>query len=400
MREGLADDYRQVQAMLDKLEHGHVHIAAFGRVSVGKSATLNALLGYPCFATSPLHGETRYSQSAAWDEYEAGGVYLIDTPGIDEVDGESRERVAHDVAARSDIILFVVDGDINDTELRALQGVAAEQRPTIVVLNKADRYTRQDLDLLLATLRERTAGLVAPENVVSAAAEPMERVYVRVDQLGNETETAHTPPSDVTALKERLWRILEGEGKTLAALNAAMFAGDLSDQIAARIIEVKSELAEQVIRTYCVSKGVAVALNPIPVSDLLAAAVMDVSLVVHLSRVYDLPLTRSEAGSLVRTILAQLGLIMGTVWLVHLASSALKAGTAGLSAVATGAAQGAVAYYSTYVVGRAAQRYLARGKSWGDEGPKQAVREILGSLDRDSIIAHARADIMARLRSA
>ena len=32
VREALADDYGQVQAMLEKLEHGHVHIAAFGRV--------------------------------------------------------------------------------------------------------------------------------------------------------------------------------------------------------------------------------------------------------------------------------------------------------------------------------------------------------------------------------
>ena len=45
VRESLAEDYAQVQAMLDKLEHGHIHIAVFGRVSVGKSATLNALLG-------------------------------------------------------------------------------------------------------------------------------------------------------------------------------------------------------------------------------------------------------------------------------------------------------------------------------------------------------------------
>ena len=45
VRETLADDFAQVQAMLERLEHGQIHIAAFGRVSVGKSATLNALLG-------------------------------------------------------------------------------------------------------------------------------------------------------------------------------------------------------------------------------------------------------------------------------------------------------------------------------------------------------------------
>ena len=82
---------------------------------------------------------------------------------------------------------------------------------------------------------------------------------------------------------------------------------------------------------------------------------------------------------------------------MHVVASALNLGTGGLSAVVTGGAQGAVAYYGTYVVGRAAERYLANGKSWGDAGPKLAVREILDSLDRESILAQAKADIRARL---
>ena len=105
-----------------------------------------------------------------------------------------------------------------------------------------------------------------------------------------------------------------------------------------------------------------------------------------------LPLSRTEAGALVKTIGAQMLLLMGTVWAMHFAASALKLGTGGLSAIVTGGAQGAVAYYSTYVVGRAAERYLANGKSWGEAGPRLTVREILESLDRDSIIEQAKAE--------
>jgi hypothetical protein len=92
-------------------------------------------------------------------------------------------------------------------------------------------------------------------------------------------------------------------------------------------------------------------------------------------------------------------LFMGTVWGVHLVSSALKLGTGGLSTVLTGTAQGAVAYYATYVVGQAAEAYLAHGKSWGETGPKHVIRGILDGIDRDSILAQARADIAGRLRS-
>ena len=220
-----------------------------------------------------------------------------------------------------------------------------------------------------------------------------------VDEDGRETEQQRQAPPDVADLKARLWQVLEQEGKTLAALNASLFAGELSDQVAERVLIARRTLGDRVIRTWCIAKGVAVALNPVPVADLVAAAVVDVSMIVHLSRTYGLPLTRSEAGGLVKTIGAQMLVLMGTVWAVHLVSSALKLGTGGLSAVVTGGAQGAVAYYSTYVVGRAAERYLANGKSWGEGGPKLAVREILDSLDRDSIMDQAKADIRARLKT-
>jgi GTP-binding protein Era len=202
----------------------------------------------------------------------------------------------------------------------------------------------------------------------------------------------------VAALRERVLAILEAEGKTLAALNAALFAGRLADEVGERLTALRRELAERVTRTYCIAKGVAVALNPIPVADLLAAAALDVALVTHLSRIYGLPMTRSEAGKLIGTIAAQLAALMGAIWGVHLVASALKGASAGLSTLVTAGAQGALAWYATTLVARAAERYLAAGKSWGEQGPKRVVQDIVDSLDRDSILREARAEIMARMR--
>ncbi len=399
VRASLNADYEQVQSMLDKLEHGHIHIAVFGRVSVGKSALVNALLGEQRFATSPLHGETSTVQRGQWQEFHDGNVYLIDTPGINEVDGEARELLAREVASRADLVLFVVDGDMTQVELDALQTLTGLRRPLLVVLNKIDRYNSDERASLLSALQDHGTSLLQPENLVCASAQPAPQRVIMVDEDGQETESQRQAPPDVADLKARLWQVLEQEGKTLAALNASLFAGELSDQVAQRVLIARRTLGDRVIRTWCVAKGVAVALNPVPVADLVAAAVVDVSMIVHLSRTYGLPLTRSEAGGLVKTIGAQMLVLMGTVWAVNLVSSALKLGTGGLSAIVTGGAQGAVAYYSTYVVGRAAERYLANGRSWGDAGPKLAVREILDSLDRESIIDQAKADIRARLKT-
>ena len=51
--------------MLAKLERGELHIAVFGRVSVGKSALANALLGEDAFTVGVLHGTTREATQRA-----------------------------------------------------------------------------------------------------------------------------------------------------------------------------------------------------------------------------------------------------------------------------------------------------------------------------------------------
>ncbi|MBT8102378.1 MAG: GTP-binding protein [Gammaproteobacteria bacterium] len=397
VRDSLAHDYDAVQAMLDKLEHGHLHLSVFGRVSTGKSSLLNALIGEEMFSVSPVHGETRHSSMQAWNQVEAGGVFLIDTPGLDEAGGEDREALAKEVAGRSDLVIFVLDGDITDTELDALRAVLAQGRPVLVVLNKSDLYTADECDALLGSIRRRTEGLVDPGHVIATAAQPRPQTMVTIDAEGNETTSTRPRQPDIGGLRLKLWDILEAEGKTLAALNASLFAADLSDQVGRRILAARRELGDKLVRTYCVGKGIAVAFNPVPVADLFAAAFIDVGMVVHLSRVYDLPLSQSEAGSIVKVIVAESAALMGTVWALHFVSSALKVGTLGLSTILTAGAQGAIAYYSTYLVGRAAAEYLAKGKSWGAGGPKKVVKQILDTLDRDTVLHDAKREIQARL---
>ena len=383
--------------MLEKLNHGHIHIAVFGRVSVGKSSLLNALLGEVRFDVSALHGTTQRSETIVWRESSDTHVVLYDTPGINEIEGEARERLAHEVAARADLVLFVADGDLTHTELEALKVLAREHRPLVLVLNKADRYTRDERTLLLEALTDKTQGLVDPANVLAAAAAPAERIYVQQDERGQEYESRRRPSTDVAQLKARIWDILEAEGKMLSAINAGLFAGRLTDQVAARITELKQSLAQRVINKYCIGKALAVAFNPVPVTDLFAAAALDTALIIHLSRVYGLPVTRREAGNLLRAIIGQMVALMGTVWAMHLLSSALKAGSVGLSVALTAGAQGAVAYYGTYIIGEVAARYFAQGKSWGKGGPKRVVQEILSNVDRASILRQAREELRARL---
>ena len=112
MRAELTEEFEEIERISDKLRSGEIHIAAFGRVGVGKSSLLNALLGRQQFTTSPLHGETRREDREEWTSLHEGRLILIDTPGIDELDGEERERLARRVSRRADVTLMLCEGDL------------------------------------------------------------------------------------------------------------------------------------------------------------------------------------------------------------------------------------------------------------------------------------------------
>jgi small GTP-binding protein len=389
VKQELFKEFAEIEAISEKLQHSEIHIAAFGRVGTGKSSLLNALLGRQVFSTSPLHGETRCQQRSQWDTVNSDHVVLIDTPGIDELDGEAREEMARSVARISDIVLMVCEGDLTETEFKAVRSLAQRKRPLLLVLNKSDRYGVGELESLLEHLRDRCVGFIEPDNILSASADPRPEQVIRIDETGNEHPSERPRSPDVSGLKTQLWNILETEGKTLAALNAALFTSELDGRIAAKIVHARKAIAEKIISNYCLAKALVVAVNPVPVTDLLAAAGTDVAMVIHLGNVYGFQLSRREASKLLLTISAQMLLLMGAYWGVNMVSSAMKTISAGMSATLTAGVQGALAWYATYVTGHAAETWFAKGKSWGSAGPKETINEILASLDQESLLKSA-----------
>ncbi len=179
----LTKELSDLESLSQKLEQGRVEIVLFGEIDTGKSALINALVGQAVASVDVRGGWTQEVWSTSWagcgycvPGLEQSQVVLLDTPGINEVDGAQRAAMAHDAARRADLILFVTDSDLNQTEFSALAQLAATHRPIILVLNKIDNYTAvQRAQLVEALGDSRLRGLVAPENIVLTAADPLPR---------------------------------------------------------------------------------------------------------------------------------------------------------------------------------------------------------------------------------
>ncbi len=105
------------------------------------------------------------------------------------------------------------------------------------------------------------ADLVPSQNIVTAAADPREVEYVIESSDGTQRREWRKPAPDVEQLKVRILEVLAAEGKELLTLNAAMYAADKSDRIAAVRVALRDRRAKQVIASYAGLKAVAVALQ-------------------------------------------------------------------------------------------------------------------------------------------
>jgi small GTP-binding protein len=423
---GLESEIEDLAALLDKLEHTCVQIAAFGMVGRGKSSVLNALLGEPVFETGALHGVTRNSQQARWQLSQEtladsnqdifrvalpgignSQIQLIDTPGIDEVDGETREALAHQVAKQADLILFIIAGDMTKVEYEALSQLRDVGKPMLLVFNKIDQYPDADRMAIYRKIRdERVRQLLSPAEIVMVAASPMVAHAVR--RADGSTGVQRRPGiPQIQDLKLKILEILHREGKSLVALNTMLYADDVNEQLVSRKMTIRDESANQIIWKAVMTKAVAIALNPVTVVDILTGTVIDVVMILTLSRLYGISMTQQGAVGLLQKIAISMGGLSASELLATLGLSGLKS-VLGLSAPATGGVslapylsvaltQAGVAGVSSYAIGQVTKFYLANGASWGPDSPKAVVSRILSSLDETSILNRIKGELGAKL---
>ena len=402
-RKALAEELREADAMREKLADGRVEIAAFGEINAGKSALLNALLGREVFKVAARGGETRKRAAEEWlpDIRELRGLgtrlVVVDTPGLNEVDGAARARIAERTVRQSDLVLFVVKGDLNDVELSALRELHALSKPIILVLNQVDRFRRSELEEALAAIKSRVAGLVADQDIVFAAGRPRPKVVIRIGADGRETEEEVPQHPVVEDLKARILEVLTTEGKAVAALNASLFAADLSARIARLKADARRLEAEAIIERYMLIKASAVALNPVPFLDILGSMGSDAIMLRHLAKVYGQDITTGNAGRLAQDIMGAWGIAIAVQWGTQTLLSLMKLKTFGLSTIVTAVPQGLAAAWTTNIVGKAAHVYFREG-GWGAGGARHVIRDVLASSSPSSILEPLKARLEARLR--
>jgi uncharacterized protein len=408
----LQSDLDILASTLTKLEQTNYSIAAFGLVSRGKSAVLNALLGERILEIGPLNGVTRFPRQVRWSPDGVAQIDLIDTPGLDEIDGEARTKMSAEVVRQADLILFIIAGDITQLEYQSLRELRQAQKPLLLVFNKSDLYPeleRQQIYQQLQNLSgdsvsdELLQRLLSADEVVMVAADPTP-MQVRIEYPdGTKQYQWEKPTPQIEPLKQKIQELFAREGRSLLAINALVQARAAETSLAKTTLAGMESEANALVRKFALYKAIAVAANPIAIFDVLGGVFVDLLLIRSLANLYNLPTTKYELSKLFSGILfSGASLLLGelvTSIVFGVGKTAALVGTtfhwAALPGyLGAGAIQGAIAGYGAYMVGKAAQTYLATGSTWGQLGANTVMKEILDRIDDKTIISRLRDELL------
>lgn len=386
-----------------KLNQGIFQIATFGFVSRGKSAVLNALFDEPIFPVGPLNGETQWPRSVRWSPVIAQGlstlqIELIDTPGLDEIEGQGRAHMAQEIAKAADLILFITAGPPTALELDSLKALRQSGRPLLIVVNKADLYPDLDATGVYERLAEPLQKVLTPEDILLTSAAPAP-VEIRVEWPdGRTTHDWETPRANIESLRSTLLQLIQKEGRTLLVLNTLLQVQRVERDIAEHVQTYEAPSGKACIGQYARLKAALIAVCPLLFLDAAIGLLADLLLIGTLVKLYRLPTHRHQVNQL----WGQISLSFASLILVEMSTPTLSSWVGHISLgwlpwVGTGLLQGGVSLYGAKRVGQQTQAYLFNGYSWGPLGSSTLIQNIIKQLQPQMVLYRLRQELSDQL---
>lgn len=381
---------RRSQEIEANWARGELKVVVFGTGSAGKTSLVNALIG-----------EMRGNVEATMGTTQAGETYrlklkglereilITDTPGILEagIAGTQREQLARQLATEADLLLFVLDNDLRQSEYAPLRMLAEIGKRSLLIFNKIDLYADEDREVILKQLRQRVQDFIAPADVIAIAANPQ--------PIELENGETYKPEPEIIALIRRIAAVLRAEGEDLIADNILLQSQRLGEEARTLIDRQRKRQADKIIERYqWIGAGV-VAVTPLPVVDMLAAAAVNAQMVIEIGQIYGCELNTERGKELAFSLgktLVSLGVVKGAV---ELLARALQLNLA--TYVVGKAIQGVTAAYLTRIAGKSFVEYFRHDQDWGDGGITEVVQQQFQLSRKDEFIKAFVTDAIAKV---
>jgi uncharacterized protein len=258
--------------------------------------------------------------------------------------------IVPDSILRADLVLFIIQGDLTQSELNRIQALEAHYQPVIVILNKIDQFRAAELEGLTQKLSQVLDHTVDAADCLALAAAPQTITVRRHQEDGTVQELQEQPAPQLGSLTQRFAQRLTPEGRQQLVLQQVYAeAMQLRDTGLRSLNVIRRQRALPLVEKYQWLSASAAFASPLPSTDMIAAAAITGKLVTDLGEIYDHRFSLGEAQN-IAAILANALLKLGLVELSsQLLGVALKSHAA--TYVAGGLIQGLSVAYLTHIAG-------------------------------------------------
>ena len=362
-----------------QLNSGDYKVTLFGAGSSGKTSIARSLLKSIIGDTSPTIGTTkRITSYKIRIPILKRNINIIDTPGLFEASkkGEEREKITILEASNSDLILFVIDQDINKYEHYLLNKLLKIGKKIIIVLNKCDLRSKEENNIIQKNISKITLSIKNNISIVKTIAATPTKLNKNIDALNIQV--------DVVNLFREIINTLEKNGEELLADNILFHSNKLGLKSKKFISKQRYFVAKKVLNKYLWITAGVVLVNPLPVVDFLATTSVNVQMIIELSKIYEVKITKREAKDLsidLLNALAKLGILKGGLAII---SSSLASNFTTL--FISKSIQSITAGWLIKIVGQSLIEYFNNGQNWGDGGIQEVVEKIYRLNKREEVL--------------
>ena len=344
---------------LFRLKEKEIRIGVYGKSGVGKSSVLNSLLRKNIFKTDIINGSTREIKAEEWiiNNKTVKSIKLLDSPGFDFCNIKYPEKIYTQIN-HSELILFIVSGDINRNEVREISSFIKDGKKIIVVLNKVDLLKENELREVIENIK-----IKLPRDL---------NIPIIMNYENN--------------VENYIVNIIKQYGEGLLTLNSLQLADKLFLKIKEQRLKKRQKLAQSTIGKFSTIKASAVALNPFILFDVAGSFALDSALISELSKVYGLNLKGDSIRKIFKNISIN-NLFLGVTQVgVNTSFNLIKKVilltapfTHGISLLPYGPIaifQAAFAVYSTKIIGKLAAKEIFTGSKVSYIEPSIMINNI------------------------
>lgn len=322
---------QQLAQLRLELDRREIQVAVTGGKSVGKSTIMPILKNVETVSTTSLH---------FWET----------APLFTELNQSSDEMILSELQ-KSDLVLFVTNGDLTDSEFQVLQQLKVAKQQTLVVFNKQDQYIPEERASLLQSLKQRISA-----DVVATTANPLPVKVRRHEIDGSVNEWIEQPAPDIQDLTQQLKLILAQQSQQLVCTTTLRKVQLLQSEAKNYLNAIRRDRSTPIIEQNQWIAAAAAFANPVPALDILATAAINAQMVMDLGNIYQQKISLEQA----QKVAATMGSLMLKLGLVELSTKAvtgiLKTNT--VTFVAGGLVEGVSAAYLTRVAGLSLVEYF------------------------------------------